>query len=200
MDGTLVDSSMTIAGAINYVRKNLYLPPMEPQKIIEKINDHTLNPALHFYGTDRFKKDHERWFSEYYSRYHTQELRLYDGVGDMLTALKARGAKLAVATNAYRISTIESLSHLGILDLFDTVACYDDVARGKPHPDMLLHILEHLDMYSKEAIFIGDGSRDAMAAKEASVDFWMVNWGFSDHSEALESVDALHHKVLQVFE
>ncbi len=199
MDGTLVDSSMTIAGAINYVRKNLYLPPMEPHKIIEKINDHSINPAFNFYGAKHFDKDHEKWFSEYYTRCHTQELRLYDGIGDMLIALKAKGAKLAVATNAYRNSTIESLTHLGILGLFDAVACYDDVARGKPYPDMLLHILDSIDMHPKEAIFIGDGSRDAMAAKEACIDFWMVNWGFSDHGEALESVDALHHKVLQIF-
>ena len=36
MDGTLVDSSITIVNAINYVRKNLNLPPMKENLILEK--------------------------------------------------------------------------------------------------------------------------------------------------------------------
>ncbi len=191
MDGTLVDSSRTIANAINYVRERIYLPPMDPELIIRKINDHHLNPAQYFYKTDHFEADHETWFSEYYTKNHEKELILYDGILEMLQDLKAQGSKLAVATNAYRGSTIESLTHLGISDFFDTIACYDDVAHGKPYPDMLLEILEVLDIQKEAALFVGDGSRDEMAAQRAGVDYLMVNWGFSDHKKAVRSVDAL---------
>lgn len=198
MDGTLVDSSVTIANSINHVRHNLGLTPMEPKQIIEKINDHHLNPAQYFYETDHFEGQHETWFSEYYTRHHENELLLYDGIFELLVALKEQDVKLAVATNAYRVSTIESLTHLRIFGLFDAIACFDDVARGKPYPDMLFKILETLDLSPNEALFIGDGSRDKMAAQKAEVTYWMVNWGFSDHQDAIHSVEALHEKVLRM--
>lgn len=50
-------------------------------------------------------------------------------------------------------------------DLFDAIACYDDVAQGKPHPDMLHKLLDELQYKSHEALFIGDGPRDEWPAK-----------------------------------
>ena len=197
MDGTLVDSSVTIANAINHVRHNLGMSLMEPDMIIEKINDHNLNPAQYFYETDHFEGQHETWFSEYYTKNHDKELLLYDGIKEMLIALKERGFKLAVATNAYRGSTIESLMHLGIFGLFDTIACYDDVKHGKPYPDMLFKILESLVFLPQQALFVGDGSRDEMAAQKAEIEYLMVNWGFSDHQEAIQSVQVLQRRILK---
>jgi len=191
MDGTLVNSSLTIANAINYVRRQLGFEPMEQAYILKRVNDHTLNPAQTFYHSKRFEPDHEKWFSEYYTKNHEKELVLYDGIKALLEALKEKGYLLAVATNAYRNSTIESLTHLGIYDLFDSIACYDDVLQGKPHPDMLYKILDELKVTEKEALFIGDGPRDEMAAKAAGVDYIMVDWGFTEHTDAVRSVEAL---------
>jgi phosphoglycolate phosphatase len=198
MDGTLVNSSLTIANAINYVRKNLGLEAMEAQKILRMVNDHTLNPAKAFYHTEAFDADHERWFSEYYSKNHEKELVLYEGVKTLLDSLKAEGHSLALATNAYRGSTLESLTHLDIFDHFDAIACYDDVEKGKPYPDMLHKILDELDHSNESAIFIGDGPRDEMASKNADIPYIMVDWGFTDHSDAVRSVDELKEILLPV--
>ncbi len=182
MDGTLVDSSRTIANSINHVRKNLNLGSMEQSVIIEKINDTTINPAEYFYGHTNFKPDHEKWFSEYYSQNHEKEIRLYDGIYEMLLELKGRGAKLAVATNAYRVSALESLGYLNLRELFDVIVCADDVRKAKPYPDMLYHTLTELDITNTESIFIGDGPRDEDAAEAAYMDYIMVDWGFTEHA------------------
>ncbi len=182
MDGTLVNSSITIANAINYVRKQLGFEPMDAGKILAHVNDPTINPAQFFYHAPRFEHDHERWFSEYYTRHHGRELVLYEGVRELLVDLKEAGFKLAVATNAYRKSTIESLTHLGIYVLFDAIACYDDVNKGKPYPDMLFKLLDELHVAKERALFIGDGPRDEQAAQRAGIDYIMVDWGFTDHA------------------
>lgn len=191
MDGTLVNSSLTIAKAINYVRKNLGFEPMVEVEILKHVNDPDIDPAQYFYHAKAFDKDHEKWFSEYYSKNHDKELELYVGIKELLMNLHDKGYKLAVATNAYRRSTLESLGHLDILELFDAIGCYDDVAQGKPHPDMLFKVLHELDCSAKESIFIGDGPRDEMAAKSANMDYIMVDWGFTEHEDAVRSVDAL---------
>ena len=191
MDGTLVNSSLTIANAINYVRKNLGFEPMTQEYILKRVNDHTLNPAQTFYHTKRFEPHHEQWFSEYYTKNHENELVLYDGIKELLESLKDAGSSLAVATNAYRGSTIESLTHLKVHDHFDAIACYDDVSQGKPHPDMLYKLLAELEVDKKDTLFIGDGPRDEMASKRAGIDYIMVDWGFTEHSDAVRSVEEL---------
>lgn len=197
MDGTLVNSSLTIANAINYVRKNLGFEPMDQKYILRLVNDHTINPAQTFYHAKAFDRDHEKWFSEYYTKNHENELILYDGIKELLEKLKDKGHDLAVATNAYRGSTIESLTHLEVYEHFDAIACYDDVHEGKPHPAMLHKILDELEHSSHQALFIGDGPRDEMASQRAEIDYIMVDWGFTDHTNAVRSVDELHHLLLR---
>ena len=197
MDGTLVDSSLTIARAINAVRKNLSLPPMDEQTILEKVNDPHLNPARYFYETESFTPEHEAWFSGYYTDHHEEELQLYDGIKRLLMELKEKGFKLGIATNAYRISTKQSLQHLEIIELFDGIACYDDVKQGKPHPDMLIKLLGELNIEAKDAIFVGDSERDALAAKALNMDYIMVNWGFSEYEDAIHSVKKLEETILE---
>jgi HAD superfamily hydrolase (TIGR01509 family) len=124
------------------------------------------------------------------------ELVLYDGIKELLEELKAKGHKLAVATNAYRGSTIESLTHLGIHDYFDALACYDDVPQGKPHPDMLYKILDELEHSKEKSLFIGDGPRDEMASKRAEIPYVMVDWGFTEHVDAVRSVNDLKRILL----
>jgi len=196
MDGTLVNSSLTIANAINYVRQNLGFEAMDQTEILRMVNDHTLNPAKTFYHAEAFDADHERWFSEYYTKNHESELVLYDGIKEMLDHLKDKGHTLAVATNAYRGSTIESLTYLGVYGHFDTIACYDDVEKGKPYPDMLHKILHELDHSNDTSVFIGDGPRDEMASKSADIPYIMVDWGFTEHTDAVRTVEELKNMIL----
>ncbi|MEY3090326.1 MAG: hypothetical protein RL113_642 [Pseudomonadota bacterium] len=195
MDGTLVNSSLTIANAINHVRQNLGFEPMSQAYILKRVNDHTINPAQTFYHTKRFEPQHEKWFSEYYTRNHANELVLYDGIKALLETLKQNDYALAVATNAYRRSTLESLTHLGVDHFFDAIACYDDVPQGKPHPDMLYKILEELRLSADEAIFVGDGPRDELASQRAGIEYMMVDWGFTEHRNAVRTVAELQEQL-----
>jgi phosphoglycolate phosphatase len=197
MDGTLVDSSVTIVNAINYVREKLNLPPLETNTILEKVNDPKLNPAQYFYEVPAFTPQHEAWFSNYYTQNHERELQLYDGVTELLKTLKEKGFRLAIATNSYRSSTIESLSHLNIIDYFESLACYDDVGRGKPAPDMLEKNLKDLKLNAEDTLFVGDSERDLLASQSANIDYIMINWGFSDYKDAIHNIDALKQAILK---
>lgn len=198
MDGTLVDSSHTIVNAINYVRSKINLEAMERDLILTQVNNPNLNPAEFFYETDAFTTDHETWFSEYYTHNHEKELELYEGILELLEELKGLGYTLAISTNAYRNSTLESLGHLNVLDYFSSIACYDDVGRGKPAPDMLEKNLEDVNLEAHHAIFIGDSERDLLAANHLEMDYIMINWGFSDYEDAIHTVSELKAKILEL--
>jgi phosphoglycolate phosphatase len=198
MDGTLVDSSLTIVNAINYVRSNLNLEAMDKELVLTQVNNPDLNPAEFFYETEAFTSEHEAWFSEYYTDNHEKELELYDGIIEFLDELKETGYELAISTNAYRGSTLESLRHLNILDYFSSIACYDDVGRGKPAPDMLEKNLEDLTLEAHHAIFVGDSERDLLAANHLEMDYIMINWGFSDYEDAIHTIPELKSKILEL--
>ncbi len=117
LDGTLVDSSITLANAVNYVRGKLNLPPLPKDEILEKINDPYGDIAYNLYGVREIEPIYEEWFKEYYSKNHSKELVLFDGIRELLETLKRKGLKLAIATNGYRDSTIEALKHLNILNI-----------------------------------------------------------------------------------
>jgi phosphoglycolate phosphatase len=197
MDGTLVDSSVTIVNAINYVRGKLNLEPLETNLILEKVNDPDLDPARYFYEVPAFTPQHEAWFSDYYTENHEKELQLYNGVKELLESLKSKGFKLAIATNSYRGSTIESLSHLNIIEYFESLACYDDVGRGKPAPDMLEKNLKDLELNAEDTVFVGDSERDLLASNSAKIDYIMINWGFSDYEDAIHSITELEKAILK---
>jgi len=198
MDGTLTQSSTLLANSINYVRGKLGLEPLDKDYIIEQINHPDSNMPMVFYNLEEIEPIHEEWFSQYYSRNHTLEQEAFCGVEEMLKRLKSLGIKLAIATNAYRASALETLTHLGIIDYFDEIIGFDDVEEGKPSPQMLLELLDRFDLPNSRAIFIGDSQRDELAAKSAGVEFIKV--AFSGNSESdLRDIDTIGRKIEEYF-
>lgn len=94
------------------------------------------------------------------------------GVGDVrarLTALKAVGVGLAVATNDERSATTACLDLLGITDLLDAVVCADDVGlAAKPAPDGLLHIARTLGVPPRRLAMVGDSVGDMLTGRAAA--------------------------------
>ena len=76
----------------------------------------------------------------------------------------------AMATNR-GATTHRVLEFFDLRDLFDLAVGVLDVARPKPHPDMLLHCLERLEVEPDEAVYVGDQPTDLEAAEGAGMHF-----------------------------
>ena len=97
------------------------------------------------------------------------DLRPMPGLLPLLDALQARGDLLAVATSGTRPHIEKSLSRFGLTGYFDAVVCIDDVARGKPHPDLILEVLRRTGAAASDAIMLEDAPRGVEAAHRAGV-------------------------------
>lgn len=86
----------------------------------------------------------------------------------LLTRL-ARRADLALFTGRTRQELTHTLRRFGLRKFFGRVVTMDDVARTKPHPEGLLHILGTRD--PRTALYLGDNVDDAIAARRARVPF-----------------------------
>ncbi len=97
------------------------------------------------------------------------DLRPMPGLMPLLEALHARGDLLAVATSGTRAHITNNLARFGLTDSFDAVVCIDDVAHGKPHPDLVLEALRRTGTAASDAIMLEDAPRGVEAAHRAEV-------------------------------
>lgn len=135
---------------------------------------------------------------------HQDDLVLFDGVLPMLEALKARGHKLAVATGKSRRGLNEALASVALRDRFDASRTADET-HGKPHPRMLLELMDELDVPAERSLMIGDTTHDLQLALNAGCSCVGVSYGAHgpDNFDALrplyvaDSVPRLHEWLLQ---
>lgn len=183
MDGTLINSGKVITNSINFVRENIGLKKMDEEKILEYINTPNINTAEILYETREFTERQSKIFEEYYINNCTKDIELYHGIEEVLKTLHKENRKLAIATNAFSNFAKEMLEHLNIYKYFDIVVGADMVKEPKPHPEMILKVIDDLNAHKSSTILIGDSHKDRLSAQSAEIKFLLVNWGFSKHND-----------------
>ena len=127
-------------------------------------------------------------------RYHyvkrQDDLVLFEGVLPMLDALRARGHRLAVATGKSRRGLNEVLATSELRDRFDDSRTADETA-GKPHPRMLLELMEALDVPAARTLMIGDTTHDLQLAINAGCASVGVSYGAHEPA-SFDALGPLH--------
>jgi len=121
-------------------------------------------------------------------RYRSNYLRLvqaFPGVREALAALKAKGYRIALATDCQPDELDHYLDITGIRALIDAAACGSDVAQGKPAPDLVALASGRLGV--RTAVMIGDTPFDARAAVQAGVAALGVETGGFDDAVLREA-------------
>ena len=90
--------------------------------------------------------------------------------------LDGRGFLLAVATGKSRVGLARALAQHGIADRFAASRCADE-GFPKPHPDMLLALMDRLGVEPAETLMIGDTTHDLELARNAGVSALAVAYG-----------------------
>ncbi|QDB80520.1 HAD family hydrolase [Georgenia sp. 311] len=120
---------------------------------------------------DRLEELGER-AEELHTRYYAEaadELHRFDGVPELVRALKERGVRVVLATSAApeELEILERV--LGIVDDVDAVTSAGDVEEAKPDPDIVRTALDAVDVPADRAVFVGDTVWDVEAAARAGV-------------------------------
>jgi HAD superfamily hydrolase (TIGR01509 family) len=103
------------------------------------------------------------------AQYMETHLELMFGLPPLLDDLRERGVALAVATSGMRDYVTHQLERFGLTAYFAAVVCVEDVARGKPHPDLVLKTLEVTGTRADKAIMLEDAPHGVAAAHAAGV-------------------------------
>ncbi|MBN1439261.1 MAG: HAD family phosphatase [Anaerolineales bacterium] len=116
-------------------------------------------------------------FEEIYSRklecvdeiIAAQGIPLKPGLAEFLSAVDALGLRKAVATSTARERAIYKLGIAGMSEAFPVVAGGDEVAHGKPAPDLFLLAAKRLGIPPGECLAFEDSDPGALAARAAGM-------------------------------
>ena len=179
-DGTLFDSTAIITRCIQESIRDVggTVPTQEAASYVIGLG---LKQALAHAAPDVPPEKYAQLGERYQHHYalHVSDLNLFDGVIDMLHALKAKGHKLAVATGKSRRGLDESLKSAALKGLFDASRTADETA-GKPHPKMLNELLAQFAVPAERLLMIGDTTHDLQMAVNAGCPSVGVSYGAHD--------------------
>lgn len=189
LDGTLVNTIDDLAAACDYLLK---------QQGIDK--KWTLNDYKNFVGNgakllvsrafDGKLSDEEldELYGEFKVKYNEIKLNnafAYDGMKEVVSALKKAGFKLAVCTNKPNISAVEMVETVYGKNVFDFIlGAVDDVPK-KPDPAMAEIVLGKLNVRAEDCVWIGDSSVDMESAHNIGCKSIAVIWGFRSRESLL---------------
>jgi len=91
------------------------------------------------------------------------------GVRDYLRDARRLGLKVGVASSASEAYVCGHLERLAVREEIDAVVCREQVARGKPFPDLYLRAVEDLGVAAGEAVAFEDSPNGIAAAKAAGM-------------------------------
>ncbi len=186
LDGTLVESVPDLLGATNHVMQHLGRPTIDLDIIrpivsngakammfaAAQANDHHLS--------DQELIDLSPLFIEYYGNNAAVHSYPYEGVVEILKAIKAAGGRLGICTNKQESLAHKVLDGLKLRDYFDAIVGHDTLGVHKPHPDHMLGTLERMNGKKEKAIMIGDSAPDILGAKAAGIPVVAVTFGYTE--------------------
>lgn len=182
LDGTLVDAYPAIIRSFNYTMKKLRLPALGSLTICRAVGHGDENLLRPFVNA----KDLKRAVS-LYRRHHKIALlkgsRLFPKVKQLLSSLKNKGYKLAVASNRPTTFSWVLIRHLKIGNYFDYVLCADKLKHRKPHPEIINKIRRHFSLTPPEVVYAGDMVIDLQAGRRAKVKTIAVTTGSNTREE-----------------
>ncbi len=104
------------------------------------------------------------------------DIPLFEGVRETIEDLVSKGIQLGVATGKGRRGLNRALNNSGIQQHFIATRCVDE-CHSKPHPQMILELMEEAGTEPDRTLMIGDTSFDLQMAQNANVARLGVTFG-----------------------
>ena len=183
VDGTIVDSQVTISNGVATTFEAEGLAPPERSSVLSIIGL-SLTEAMHQLVPGANDETVARMVAGYRANLHRRRStsmpteQLYPGAVDCLQRLSRRpDTLLGIATGKSRrgVNAMMEMHKLG--GLFVTVQTADEHP-SKPHPAMLVAAVAELGVAPERTVMVGDSSYDMMMARAAGTFALGVTWGY----------------------
>ena len=178
LDGTLLNTIDDLGYACNYALAQTGYPshPIDayPAKVGNGINNLIRRALPESERTEENILRVREHFVPYYDAHNCDYTHPYEGIPELLAALKTQGHRLAVASNKYQAATEKIVSHF-FPGVFDVILGERAGVERKPDPQIVYDIRA---MLPGNVLYVGDSLVDRDTARNADVPFIACSWGF----------------------
>lgn len=205
LDGTLCDTITDIASSLN---RALILHDIVPytreqvKSMVGRSMVYLCQRAMPRGRENDWKPVMEDYFKAY-SRHLCDTTRPYQGIPEMLNALRKAGYAVACVTNKPHANAVWMLSHLFEKNgaVFNQIQGQNSKFALKPNPESLQFVINNLGFVPEETLYVGDMDVDLQFARNAGMPFCGVSWGFKGR-QALEEIGSefVIDEPMQIFE
>jgi len=126
----------------------------------------------------RFIKKRRR----YYRELSAKKLRMYPGLLDLISFLKKKGYRLAVASGSHLKGVKQELAQFKLTEYFDLIFSGADLP-GKPEPDIFLAVAKKLRVSPNQCLVLEDSQPGVEAAKAAGMFCFAIPNEFTKHQD-----------------
>jgi phosphoglycolate phosphatase len=176
-DGTVMDSTAVIATSIQSACRDLDLPVPSDEDARHVIGMGLVEALRH--AVPEAPEDMYEPLADRYRHYflaQDQTIPLFAGARETIAELHAAGHALAVATGKSRKGLDRVMDSSGLRAYFHASRTADETF-SKPHPAMLLELMDELGMQPEQVLMIGDTTHDLQMAINAGVDAIGMTYG-----------------------
>ena len=198
MDGTLLDNMPFHEEAFNTFAARHGLPALtlETRKWMDGKRNRDIFPYL-FSTRTLSPADVEQLADEKESLYRQLSkgrLTSLPGLDRLLARLEARGIPVSLATSAPRANVEHTLAELGLRERVTIIARSDEVAHGKPWPDVFLDAARRMQVAPERCLAFEDAPAGIIAARAAGM--WCIGVSTSYQRDVLEHTDPPPHAIV----
>lgn len=194
LDGTLIDSKLDLAQAVNATRSHFKLPPLDHESVSSYVGNGApvlIRRALgQEFSEEQIRKALE-FFLEFYREHMLDHTTLYPGVRECLDRLREEGVHLAVLTNKPVRFSQAILDGLGVAGHFFRVYGGNSFEKKKPDPVGVETLLAESGVARERAVLVGDSGVDVRTARNAGILACGVTYGFQPESLVEDPPDFL---------
>jgi phosphoglycolate phosphatase len=186
-DGTLMDSVAHIVACLQNAINELSLEPKSNDELKNIIG---LGLREAFYALYPQANDNELTaltarYREYFFDQDSAPCELFSGARELVEELNEKNYFLAVATGKGRNGLDKVLNETGMNKFFPVTRCADE-SHSKPHPQMILDIIDYYGINANEAIMVGDTDYDLQMANNAKAKSIGVTYGVHEKQRLLD--------------
>ena len=203
LDGTILNSGPDLLDALNFVLQKNGISKVPEEMIGNLVGggaEAMIRKAFEYYEMEiksRKLKKLITQFISYYENNCSNKSSLYKNVLETLQYLRSKKINLVICTNKMKYLAIKILKEFNIHQYFKLIVGSEQNIKLKPDTEMLLQILRKLQLNSKEAIMIGDSSKDILPAKKLKMKSIFVNYGYGKIKDEYKA-DFMVDDILQI--
>ena len=196
LDGTLTNTLESMTYSVNLTLKEMGLSQITKDQCRMFVGNGArvlIEESLKVSGDPKASRIEEgmKIYGRIFDQNCTYHVTPYEGIPEMLKALKDRGIHLAVLSNKPDRQTVKVVKEIFGDNIFDYAQGQKDGIRRKPAPDGVWYLMEQMQVSKEECLYIGDSEVDAATGKNAGLKTIGVLWGFRDR-KTLETAGADH--------